>query len=74
MQGTTWRVPPVLAHPTDHVRMRGRNYARYYDGSRLRVIAWKTKTGVYWVSNTLSLRLSDAQMMAVARSLQRVGQ
>ena len=74
VQGTTWRSPPILAHPTDRVRMRGRTYARYYDGSRLRVIAWKTKNGVYWVSNTLSLRLSNAQMMAVARSLQRVGQ
>jgi len=74
VQGTTWRSPPILAHPTDHVRMRGRTYARYYDGSRLRVIAWKTKRAVYWVSNTLSLRLSNAQMTAVARSLQRVGQ
>jgi LCP family protein required for cell wall assembly len=74
VQGTTWRSPPILAHPTDHVRMRGRTYARYYEGSRLRVIAWKTRTAAYWVSNTLSLRLSDAQMLAVARSLQRVGQ
>ncbi len=74
VQGTTWRRPPILAHPTDHVRMRGRTYARYYEGSRLRIVAWKTKNGVYWVSNTLSLRLSNAQMMAVARSLQRVGQ
>ena len=74
VQGTTWRKPPILAHPTDHVRMRGRTYARYYDGSRLRVVAWRAKHGVYWVSNTLSLRLSNAQMMAVARSLHRVGQ
>ena len=74
VQGTTWRAPPILAHPTDRVRMRGRTYARYYEGSRLRIVAWKTQSGVYWVSNTLSLRLTNAQMMAVARSLQRVGQ
>ena len=74
VQGTTWRAPPILAHPTDHVRMRGRTYARYYEGSRLRIVAWKTKNGAYWVSNTLSLRVTNAQMMAVARSLQRVGQ
>jgi hypothetical protein len=29
---------------------------------------------VYWVSNTLSGRLSNAQMLAVARSLVRVGE
>ena len=32
VQGTTWRAPPILAHPTDRVRMRGRTYERYYDG------------------------------------------
>ena len=74
VQGTTWRSPPILAHPTDHVRMRGRTYARYYDGSRLRSSPGRRRTAAYWVSNTLSLRLTNAQMMAVARSLQRVGQ
>ncbi len=74
VQGTTWRSPPILDDPTDRRRMRGRTYLRYFDGSRLRMVAWKTKRAAYWVSNTLSLRLTNAQMMAVARSLQRVGQ
>jgi LCP family protein required for cell wall assembly len=74
VQGTTWKAPPILDNPTDEVRMRGRTYQRYFDGHRLRLIAWKTPKAVYWVSNTLSKALTNAQMMDIARSLQRIGQ
>jgi hypothetical protein len=70
----TWKAPPILDNPTDEVRMRGRTYQRYFDGHKLRLIAWKTDKGVYWVSNTLSKSLTNAQMMDIARSLQRIGQ
>ena len=42
-------------------------------GSRLRLIAWRTPNAVYWVSNSLSELLSNAEMRALARSLSRVG-
>ena len=74
VQGTTWKAPPILDNPTDEVRMRGRTYQRYFDGRRIRMIAWKTPKAVYWVSNTLSQKLSNKQVMDIARSLQRVGQ
>jgi LCP family protein required for cell wall assembly len=74
VQGTTWKAPPILDNPTDEVRMRKRTYQRYFDGHKLRIIAWKTDKGVYWVSNTLSKELTNAQMMDIARSLQRIGQ
>jgi polyisoprenyl-teichoic acid--peptidoglycan teichoic acid transferase len=74
VQGTTWKAPPILDNPTDEVRMRKRTYQRYFDGHRLRLIAWKTDNAVYWVSNTLSKSLTNAQMMDIARSLQRIGQ
>jgi LCP family protein required for cell wall assembly len=74
VQGMTWKAPPILDNPTDEVRMRGRTYQRYFDGHKLRLIAWKTDKGVYWVSNTLSKSLTNAQMMDIARSLQRIGQ
>jgi LCP family protein required for cell wall assembly len=74
VQGTTWKAPPILDNPTDEVRMRKHTYQRYFDGHKLRIIAWKTDRGVYWVSNTLSKSLTNAQMMDVARSLQRIGQ
>jgi LCP family protein required for cell wall assembly len=74
VQGMTWKAPPILDNPTDEVRMRKRTYQRYFDGHKLRLIAWKTPKAVYWVSNTLSKSLTNAQMMDIARSLQRIGQ
>jgi LCP family protein required for cell wall assembly len=74
VQGMTWKAPPILDNPTDQVLMRGRTYQRYFDGSRIRLIAWRTPKAVYWVSNTLSQKLTNKQMMDIARSLQRVGQ
>jgi hypothetical protein len=74
VQGTTWRSPPILRGPHATRRMRGRTYGVYSDGGRIRVVSWRTRRAVYWVSNTLSGRLSNAQMLAVARSLVRVGQ
>jgi hypothetical protein len=74
VQGTTWREPPILKGPSTKREMRGRTYSVYRDDGRIKLVAWRTKRGVYWVSNTLSSRLSDAQMLAVARSLARVGQ
>jgi len=74
VQGTTWRTPPILKGPSTRRRMRGRTYSVYTDAGRIRLVAWRTRRAVYWVSNTLSGRLSNAQMLAVARSLVRVGQ
>ncbi|MEA2150917.1 MAG: polyisoprenyl-teichoic acid--peptidoglycan teichoic acid transferase [Solirubrobacteraceae bacterium] len=74
VQGTTWKAPPILDNPTDEVRMRNRTYQRYFDGSRIRLIAWRTPKAAYWVSNTLSQKLTNKQMMDIARSLQRIGQ
>lgn len=74
VQGVDWSAPPILKNPTDRVRVRGRTYQRYFDGTRIRLIAWKGPRAWYWVSNTLSQQLSNAQMMDIARSLQRIGE
>ena len=47
---------------------RGRKLRLYYDGRRLRLVAWKTKRGVYWVSNTLTQSIGEAQMLEIAAS------
>ncbi len=73
VQGTNWRSPPILDDPSGTIRMRGRTYHEYYDGTRLRLIAWRTDRGVYWVSNTLSRTLTNSQMRDIAKSLTRVG-
>jgi polyisoprenyl-teichoic acid--peptidoglycan teichoic acid transferase len=74
VQGTTWRAPPILDNPTDEVQIRGRTYKRYFDGRKIRLIAWETPRAVYWVSNTLSRTLTNKQIMGIAASLQRIGQ
>jgi LCP family protein required for cell wall assembly len=74
VQGTDWRSPPILDDPSGEVRMRGRTYQVFRDGSRLRLVAWRTPRAVYWISNTLSETLSNRQMLALARSLSRVGE
>ncbi|HEX2104146.1 MAG TPA: LCP family protein [Solirubrobacteraceae bacterium] len=72
IQGTTWKSPPILDDPSERRRERGRTYELFYDGGRLRIVAWRTSRGVYWISNTLLRTLTNRQMLALARSARRV--
>jgi LCP family protein required for cell wall assembly len=74
VQGTNWKSPPILDNPSSTTRMRGRTYELFTDGNRLALVAWRTPRGAYWVSNTLSRTLTNPQMLAIARSLSRVGE
>jgi polyisoprenyl-teichoic acid--peptidoglycan teichoic acid transferase len=74
IQGMNWKSPPILDDPSDEISMRGRKYQLFYDGNRLRLVAWRTPRAVYWVSNSLSETLTNKQMLAIARSLTRVGE
>jgi len=74
IQGTTWREPPILDDPSETRKVNGRKLELHYDGRRLRLVAWRTKLAVYWVSNTLTQSLSTRQMIAIAASLRRLGQ
>lgn len=69
IQGTNWMSPPVLAHPTSTLTVRGKKLYLYKSGSRLRYVAYKRKNAVYWVSNSLQLGLTNAQMLGIASSL-----
>jgi LCP family protein required for cell wall assembly len=69
VQGTDWRTPPLLERPTSTRNIEGRKLMLFRDGDRLRYVVWRTKHAVYWVSNSLSLALTNAQMLGVARSL-----
>jgi LCP family protein required for cell wall assembly len=72
VQGTTWKSPPNLDDPSERRRIAGRTYELFYDGGRLRLVAWRTPNAVYWVSNTLLRTLTNRQMLALARSSARV--
>ena len=69
LQGITWREPPILEGVTEKRTIRGRTYELAYDGDRLRLVAWRTRKAVYWISNTLLLTLDEKQMLAIARSV-----
>jgi LCP family protein required for cell wall assembly len=71
VEGMTWKDPPILDNPSEKRRMAGRTYELFFDGDRLRLVAWRTDRAVYWVSNTLLHTLSNRQMLGIARSLSR---
>jgi polyisoprenyl-teichoic acid--peptidoglycan teichoic acid transferase len=68
LQATSWKDPPILKSPSQTVKSGGREYQLYYDGDRVRIVAWKTPQATYWVSNTLLQSLSKKQMLGIARS------
>ena len=74
VQGMTWKAPPILDHPDDIRTVGGRKLMIYYDGHRIRLVAWKTPRAVYWITNTLSGSLTGRQMLAIAGSLTRLKQ
>jgi hypothetical protein len=73
IQGTTWKEPPLLRDASETREIDGRKFELHYDGDRLRMVAWRTKRGVYWLHNTLLQTLSEQQMMAIATSTRTLG-
>ena len=69
IQGTDWTDPPILAAPDEQRRLGNRTFELYYDGRHLRRVALRSAEGSWWVTNTLTLSLTNAQMLAIARSL-----
>jgi hypothetical protein len=69
VMGTEWLDPPILENPSATLEIEGRTYQLFYDGDRLRLVAWQTGQGSYWVSNTLLQTLEEEEMLGIARSL-----
>ena len=72
LMGTTWTDPPILANPSETRTIGGRDYDLFFDGDRLRMIAWRTDKAAYWLSNTLIQTLEEDQMIAIADSMAEV--
>ncbi|HWK29879.1 MAG TPA: LCP family protein [Solirubrobacter sp.] len=72
VQGMTWRYPPILDDPDRTRDVNGRKLMLYYDGSHLRLVAWRTSKGVYWVTNTLTMSIPNSRLIAIAGSLRRL--
>lgn len=74
VQGMTWKAPPILDGPDRTIARGGKKLRLYYDGRRLRLVAWRTRKGAYWVSNTLTQSIGEDQMIEIAASLRRLKQ
>ncbi len=73
VEGTTWSDPPILDKPSETRTIDGRDYDLYYDGDRLRLVAFHNDKGdSFWVSNTLLQTLDEDDMIAIAVSMNRV--
>jgi len=73
VQGTTWTDPPILDDSHDTRTIDGRDYDVYYDGDRVRLVAWHDEQdNAYWVSNTLLQTLDESQMLAIATTMKEI--
>jgi LCP family protein required for cell wall assembly len=72
VQGLTWRDPPILANPDRIRKEKGRELMLFYDGSRLRMVGWRTPRAAYWVTNTLGRKIPNSRLIAIAASLRRL--
>lgn len=66
---TRWKDPPILNNPSEEREIGDRNYKLFYDGDRLRLIAWQTDEGSFWVSNTLAQSLTDRELIDIAKGM-----
>jgi hypothetical protein len=72
VQGLAWKYPPILDDPDRTRTVGGRRLMLYYDGSHLRLVAWRTQKAVYWVTNTLTMSIPNSRLIAIAGSLRRL--
>jgi LCP family protein required for cell wall assembly len=66
-EGTDWLSPPLFAH-TRTQTIGGVSYKIVDDGEHIHVIGWVSGSVLYWLTNTLLEELSNAQMLAIAKS------
>ena len=69
-EGTDWLNPPLFAHARTQ-KIGGRALPASSTTARTSTsIGWRSGRVLYWVTNTLLEELSNAQMLAIARSAQ----
>ncbi len=72
ISGTTWEDPPILANPSETREIGGREFDLFYDGDRLRLVAWHTDKGSYWLNNSLLQSIDEQEMLEVAETMEDV--
>jgi LCP family protein required for cell wall assembly len=72
VSGTTWQDPPILDNPSETREVGNRDYDLFYDGDRLRLVAWHTDRGSYWLNNSLLQSIDEEQMLEIAETMRAV--
>jgi polyisoprenyl-teichoic acid--peptidoglycan teichoic acid transferase len=71
-EGTLWKDPPILDNPTDERTIGDRTYKLYYDGDRLRMVAWQTDWGSFWLSNSFIETVPNEDMLKIAQGFRQL--
>jgi LCP family protein required for cell wall assembly len=69
---TAWKDPPILDDPDSERTVGDRDYKIYFDGDKVRMIAWQTDEGSFWLSNTLVESLSNDEMLKLAEGMKEL--
>ncbi|MCW3019878.1 MAG: LytR family transcriptional regulator [Solirubrobacterales bacterium] len=70
-EASDWLNPPLFAHARTQM-IGGRTYELIDDGAHIHVLGWRSGRVLYWLTNTLLEELSNSQMLAIAKSAQRL--
>jgi len=71
-QGTLWKDPPILDGSSEERTIGDRTYKLYYDGDRLRMVAWQTDRGSFWVSNSFIETVPNEDMIKIAVGMRQL--
>jgi LCP family protein required for cell wall assembly len=72
IEETRFTDAPILSDPSAVRKVGRRTYRFSFDGSKIHMVAFLQDGTAYWVQNTLLDDLSNADMIAIARSLEPV--
>jgi LCP family protein required for cell wall assembly len=72
IEETRFTDAPILADPSATRKIGPRTYRFYFNGNHIHMIAFIQSDTAYWVQNTLLDDLSNADMVAIAKSLRPV--
>ena len=69
IEETTFTDAPILDAPNATRKLDGRTYLFFYNAEHIHTIGFVNGDVAYWVQNTLTDGLTNAEMIAIARSL-----
>ena len=72
VQAIQWSNPPILDGPNATRNYKGRTLLLYFNGASLQRVAWKENGISYWLENSLTGRIPNSAMIAMAKSFKRV--